>query len=643
MYVPGITELVILSAEVIQCALDGDIETSRKRLDRLRVLRSRTMSNLKTTQDFRSSNSYEDLLSEDLVRMKLEPLELEKNMLYIRDWLRSSMDSLSVDELFLSDEGVNLYLDVFLPESWDFSHDILMLNITDASTLIPRLKRRGQLSYLILEGSKDSLSDADILNNLRLNYPSLRIVSWDPLDPIESTNIKALMLEAAPPVTCYLDPFDRRGDSDSADRALAFLAHLSVKPNSSSKWPILFTETWLSQLAELSRFRSVMSLQSVFQDSAVLIASSGPSLSDSLPDLALLREKYLVLAPIRSLQTLFDFGIDPDFAIHVDGTDFSKIMPVDEKIKQVPLICIEQAHKSVWGANFKEVFVAPLNNYLDSPISLVFHGPKAVSGVGSGVSTALADMSIRLGASSITLIGQDLSTSLGTYASSAKVDPPISYYDDRGGSLVSSGQLTCEGINGELLTTMPDYKLFIEEFEALVGRYSSSVKLINATKHGAFLKGWRHCGLSDDSVQQFARQKVSSQESDELDTSTRQFCDRVTDLMGAVKLERYSTEVASNICRAIIAELRRVLSINDNDVTMLEGLEKQMSDASSMLFKCYSYTATARLNSTLSSVESLQDNFEVCLDYYLHLSNLTSQLDEALSCTVDDLSKLLEQ
>jgi hypothetical protein len=190
---------------------------------------------------------------------------------------------------------------------------------------------------------------------------------------------------------------------------------------------------------------------------------------------------------------------------------------------------------------------------------------------------------------------------------------------------------------------MPDYKLFIEEFEALVGRYSSSVKLINATKHGAFLKGWRHCGLSDDSVQQFARQKVSSQESNELDTSTRQICDRVTDLMGAVKLERYSIEVASNICRAIVAELRRVLSINDNDVTTLEGLEKQMSDASSMLFKFYSYTATARLNSTLSSVESLEDNFEVCLDYYLHLSNLTNQLDEALSCTVDDLSKLLEQ
>lgn len=642
MYVPGITELVILSAEVIQCALDGDLEMSRKRLDRLRVLRSRTMSDLKTTQEFRTSNAYEDLLSEDLIRMKLEPLELEKNMLHIREWLRSSMDGLSADELFLSDEGVNLYLDVFLPESWDFSHDILILNISDALTLIPRLKRRGQLSYLLLDGSKDSLSDVDTSNNLRLNYPGLRIVSWDPLDPIESTNIKTLMPEAAPPLTCYLDPFESRGDSDSLDRARAFLAHLSVKLNSSVKWPILFTEAWLSQLAELARFRSVMSLKSVFQDSAVLIASSGPSLSDSLSDLAVYRERYLILAPIRSLQTLFDSGMVPDFAIHVDGTDFSEILPVDEKIKQIPLICIEQAHKSVWGASFKEVFIAPLNNFLDSPVAKVFHGPSAVSGVGTGVSSAFADMSIRLGASSITLVGQDLSTSLGTYASAAKSDTALFDDKNRGRTLVSSGQLTCEGINGELLPTMPDYKLFIEEFEALVGRYSQSVDLINATKHGALLKGWRHCDLSDDSVKRLAIQKISYKQSDELASGARQFYDRVTDLLGAVELERSSFEVTSNICRNLIAELRRLLSVNDNDVTTLEKLEKQLSDASSMLFKFYSYTATARLNSTLSSVESLEDNFEVCLDYYLHLSNLLYQLDEALCCTVDDLSKLLE-
>ena len=155
MRLPSMEELVVVSGEAIEYALSGDISRSRERLDRLRVLRSRTVATLKSSQQFRSSESTRDLSLAGLSDKKLETAKFEQNSLQIRAWLRSAISGLTSDELFGSDEGVNLYLDVFLPETWDFAQDIAVFHSSDAERLIPRLKLRGQLAYLVLESFED--------------------------------------------------------------------------------------------------------------------------------------------------------------------------------------------------------------------------------------------------------------------------------------------------------------------------------------------------------------------------------------------------------------------------------------------------------------------------------------------------------
>jgi hypothetical protein len=635
MRLPSMDELVSVSGEAIEHALNGDIARSRERLDRLRVLRSRTVATLKSSQQFRSSESTRDLSLAELSDKKLEAAEFEKNSLQIRAWLRSAISGLTSDELFRSDEGVDLYLDVFLPETWDFAQDIIVFHSSDTVRLIPRLKLRGQVAYLVLESFEDKALGDSYTDKLRSEHPDLSIVTWHPDDALESAGINTLMPASVSPTVCFLDPFKQKGDGDGLDRILAYVSHLSVLVNSAAHWPITFVENWLSQLPELASFPSIVRLKKEFQHRSVLIASPGPSLIQSLPEITKYRDRYLLLAPIRSLQTLFDADITPDFAIHVDATDFSEMMPRGDSLKDVSLICLEQAHQSVWGEAFKMIFVAPVLNTLGSPISIAFHGEGAVAGSGSCVSTLFAHIAVQLGAKSITLVGQDLSISKGGYASISQSQRADQLNPGR--SRISA-HLTCEGINGEELKTLPDYKQFIAEFEALRDQNASKAQFINATIHGAHLRGWEHTSLSNDLFVETLHDQSFGSAPYHLRMESEEVRDRLNLLLNALKNEEGLTASIGSVCLEISKEITHLLSTDGNDVTKLEVLEERLGGLTSSLgsiFKFYSLGCTSSLVAKSGSVISLKDNLLICLEYYSQLCDLAQQLGEALAAVSD--------
>ena len=637
MRIPSIGELVEVSGEVISHGLSGDLASSREALDRLRVLRSRTVATLNSTLQIRTDASAKSRSASELNEKKHETIQFEQNTLQIRAWLRSVIADLSYEELFKSDEGINLYLDVFLPETWDFSRDIIVLNASDAISLIPRLLLRGQLVYVVLEAADSRLSKSLNVDQLKSDHPNLRIVSWDPEDAVESAGIESVMHASVSPTACFLDPFQISGDKRPLNRLLAYISHLSVLVNSAAYWPITFVENWLSQLPDLTAFPSVTSLKNVFKDRAILIAAPGPSLSDSLSDLAECRESYLLLSPVRSLQTLFDANIVPDFAIHVDATDFSAVMPSDNRLCETSLICLEQGDKSVWGAGFKDVFITPVLNTLGSSISVAFHGDSAVAGNGSCVTTLFAHVAVQLGATSITLVGQDLSISGGYYAS-VEQSLQIDRLSPTRALERATSNLTCEGINGDQLSTKADYKQFILEFEALRDQNTSKAQFVNATTQGARLRGWIHCSLLDDpsvdgKIDGRARFDSSSEK-----IEFPQLSGRLISLVNSLGEEQVLVAELSKVSTNIVTELQCLLGSNSSDVTKLELLEAELTGLMSSpgsLFKFYSLGCTSSLVGKAGSVVSLQDNLLICLEYYSQLCDLAQQLGEALAAASD--------
>ena len=82
MRVPSISELVTLSDEVIKCGLAGDIAMSRKRYDRLRVLRSRIDLTIASTVGLRASSAEQNDSYLSLDHKKIEVVHLEKNTIW---------------------------------------------------------------------------------------------------------------------------------------------------------------------------------------------------------------------------------------------------------------------------------------------------------------------------------------------------------------------------------------------------------------------------------------------------------------------------------------------------------------------------------------------------------------------------------
>ena len=93
------------------------------------------------------------------------------------------------------------------------------------------------------------------------------------------------------------------------------------------------------------------------------VVSPGPSLLLSLEKIKKFRQYFKVIALVRSLPVLFDYGIIPDFAIMVDAQDHSEkhldLIPRDPLLAKVPLLVTDFTHRSTFDANFKELFLLP--------------------------------------------------------------------------------------------------------------------------------------------------------------------------------------------------------------------------------------------------------------------------------------------
>ena len=228
-------------------------------------------------------------------------------------------------------------------------------------------------------------------------------------------------------------------------------------------------------------------------------------------------------------------------------------------------------------------------------------------------------------------MGQDLSISKGGYASASQSRRADQLNPGR--SRVSA-HLTCEGINGEELKTLPDYKQFIAEFEALRDQNASKAQFINATIHGARLRGWEHTTLSNDLCFETLNDQPFASAPYHLRVESEEVRVRLNSLLNALKNEEGLTTSIGSVCLEISKELTFLLSVDGNDVTKLEVLEEKLESLTSLpgsIFKFYSLGCTSSLVAKSGSVVSLKDNLLICLEYYSQLCDLAQQLGEALA------------
>ena len=638
MYLPVIEPIDRLCTEALESARSGDISRARQLIDRVRTMRSRLARSVhnhrwESIENWIQSCGLDD---EDLLRYREQASALNKKLDIIGEWISGSVSTFSLAELMASSEGLGLYVDAVLPAAWDFSQDIAILVGEHAAVIDEELRNRGQQKFIYL-----------LANNSDEKSITLPLAASDAeIDSVEFTSgsspnaemFSHLLGEEIPLIVVFgLDPMGEpeaviQEDYERIRKSLSavFLGKRSIK-----EWPEIFTDQWLGRMHDLPEFGSASELRPKFKGQNVLIASPGPSLTDSLDDLKQRRAEFLVIAPIRSLKALLEAEVVPDYAFHVDATDFSSIIPEHPSLSDISMICGDYVHSSIFDGGFGDIYVAPDPSMVGNDLSTALHGGDPPLLQGGCVATCAVAMSAQYGAASITLIGQDLSISKGKYVQQtkgAKLGISKNKEAER-----ENAVLTCQGINGERLQTQDDYLWFIGEMENAAAYYASKVEFFNCTTHGAFLKGWTHEPLLDRRLELPATSSAESPANDTVVSESPSQSHRYSEVAQAIGLERAQVDEAAIICDRLVKELHRLMDAGENDVTQVDELEerlKKMLEEKGSILHFYTSRFTMALSAAMKSVTNLTENLSISAEYYHHVGadarKLSTAMDSAL-------------
>lgn len=660
MYFPAIKPIADLSAEVIQLAVSGDLGSARECLDHVRVLRARLARSLK---DFNSP-------VEKLLETQLNPIHAEKKSIDLRQqmtageialylrytgelnnsletigkWLKSSIEPFCFEELLQSEEGIDLFLDYHLPEVWDFSLDILCLDGEHQQAFLDALHRRGQRKIIHLVSNEElGAIYAHIEAPLKDGSDeagAFKAIKWDVENPPSDEEVRSLIETDVPNVHLINCSGGALSISpEAAEKLVRRLSAACIGLRSLKEWPVIFVEQWLGQLHLKTRFQSATAISAIFEGRDILVASPGPSLSDCLDTLREHRESFILLSPVRSLPALFNAGIEPDFVVHVDAIDFSKWMPTRAELGNISLICIDHVDSSVWDAGFANVFTLPEAHLNGGEVSMALHDGIVRKIPGGSVSVFAANLAIAFGARSITLIGQDLTTSKGFYAEQVSRD--LSVEDEM---TLNAYPVHCRGINGEVLTTKADYLWFISEFESIALENKEDVMLINSTAFGAYLEGWEHITFEQNPFV-LSGQPQWQDDFDELlrPLDDEEHATRCKTLLSALDTEVANASLTEAISTQLAKECEALIASKSSDVTQVELLEEELHPTMARLGSVvhfYTSRHAVSLVAATKSVLSLEENLSISAEYYSALAPRARNLLELLKSAVKKIELL---
>lgn len=220
----------------------------------------------------------------------------------------------------------------------------------------------------------------------------------------------------------------------------------------------------------------------------VIVVAAGPSLDKNIELLAEAKGKACIIACDTALKPLLRRGIVPDFFVVVDPRKPLELFEHPE-IANIPMISglnipyqIMEQHKGKKVLYFDSWIISEL---LEKVIPAEKRNLKnAMYGVATGGSVATSAFSVGklMGAKIIILIGQDLALS------GEKEHAEGTFQKDRKFDLKNQALPRVEGIDGEMLPTLHNLKLYLEWFEKQIEK-DDSVKVVDATEGGALIHG----------------------------------------------------------------------------------------------------------------------------------------------------------
>lgn len=387
--------------------------------------------------------------------------------------------------IYLSDiEYCQRFIDCYLPKSWNWQTDFVMLINPFDEKILLELSNRGQQNMIILRTKKSTPFDEDLRDKFNefwevSDLKELEQALW--YYPVKVSNI------------CHLDCLGHSEvdiDSEKINKIVKESIYVrQINMNTIGKHSAKWASNTIKNIPNILRHNNIKSISLEGSKTGVIV-SPGPSLEKNVSLLKEHIDKIFIICPVRSVPILRANDVEPDFVWQLDAIggkflDNSKSF-IETAVKNLvveatvdPGFFDFPAEKKFWY--FSRSKTLGLDAYIDTGEL----GLEAVS-----VSLSCLKFAYNYGLTKLVLIGQDLAFTKNKR------------YSDGGGldfmpTVDMPPEILVDGYYGGKVSTAADYDYFIDQFAEL-GQLmgDAGCEMYNCTEGGAFIKNFEHLPLA---------------------------------------------------------------------------------------------------------------------------------------------------
>lgn len=234
--------------------------------------------------------------------------------------------------------------------------------------------------------------------------------------------------------------------------------------------------------------KEVSALQGCFRGKTVYIIAAGPSLDQNMQELKNVGKEGVILATGTVLKKLLAAGIQPDYVIVIDAGKTTYVQTEGLQESAIPLLYLSTVYYQIPEEYPGERYVILQRDYENSEAYAREQGYETYDTGGSVITTAL-EISIRLGACRIVLVGADLAYTGGrNHASGTAYEKEVE----------DSHTCMVEDVHGGQVMTARNLNIYRKWIEKRIQReQSAGICFIDATEGGARIHGMEICRLRD--------------------------------------------------------------------------------------------------------------------------------------------------
>jgi hypothetical protein len=524
-----------IAQRALKALSKNDFSTFRSANDTLRLLRAE-VGEIKhmAFSDSEGENSRLDLATIERTRLAINILNIADNI--VSDWSEKVRNQLAHGYRFDSVEDCHLFLDVMLPQVWNFSKDMLFLAGDVTREMVSAVKARGQEVTALVGQMPHGIAESSGLVHIAGDE---KFINWvDLLPKTPSERLTTIRIG---------DAIDESTVVKVLEGYKMWLRQEGMNDATLHKFGLKWLHQACANISTLARHSPIHALDGVFAGRAAVIVSPGPSLEKNIDRLHSVQGRALIIAPAQTLTRLVDAGVIPDVVMVTDPLDLTaepyRFFARADRCPDTILVAKGNCHHHVLNAGFKRVFWT-LNGTLDDQWLANLFEIQPLNVSGGSVSVSAFRLAIHWGCTPIALVGQDLSLSDGRQ-----------YAGERANHLNASYRLyELPGFDGGTVLSPADYFLYHDQFMSLariLDAQGMGDSIFNCTEGGAYIEGFGHLALKE-FIERYiaARDQVSA-------------CDLIDHAMTATKSHALSRAQVTQRVTALLSDIQQTVSWHD--------------------------------------------------------------------------------